>query len=759
MGESKSKKNEIKNQEKDQDASGKQSSGKIISAATGAGVSGLAKALKKLGKVKEVASKVLDVGKIVGKVAKEISKNFSDIADKAVKASEKIKKATQQKKDSKEKQPSASPNGGSSSFDTNGLSNAFDKLGKLKDIALTVSNVGMTVANVAKDIGGAFMDMATKTADASLEISKISEKTGLSTTQLQELKYTASQTGAEFSGIQNAAISMGESMASAQEGNNIQAEAFQALGVSLEDAQGNLISTDEAFSQVITKLSNMANETERNALATQIFGDNATELTPLLEEGGEGLQKYKDRANELGLVMSGSTIEANAKFAETMGTMKETVGKLKSEFQQVGEAVMNQIGSAVIPILQTLFDWILDNMPMIQKVIGTVFSIISESVGFFIDIIKQLINWIIEWAASNEENLTMIKEMIMSWFEAIKAEIDFFVGIIETVVEYIKELWQRHGEEITIVIQNIWNVISAIIQTAVTLITDIFNIFAALFKGDWEGLWNGIKKFFSDIWNGVGNIINESIEYLKSVIKLGLEFIDGIFNDIWNGIKQFFSDIWQGISNSIDESIKHLKTTIKIGLEFVSGIFDSIWNGIKEFFSDIWEGIGNTIDESIEGIKSTVNTGLEFVKGVFDDIWGGIKETVTDVWEGIVDGIKGSINTIIEAINKLIRGMNKLKIKLPTGKTLGFNIPTIPLLAEGTDYFKGGLAIVGEKGPELLNLPRGAQVYSNKETQGILNRSGITQNITINSPQPLSPSGIKRKTLEASRQLAMEWGV
>ncbi|WP_206706328.1 hypothetical protein [Anoxybacillus flavithermus] len=50
----------------------------------------------------------------------------------------------------------------------------------------------------------------------------------------------------------------------------------------------------------------------------------------------------------------------------------------------------------------------------------------------------------------------------------------------------------------------------------------------------------------------------------------------------------------------------------------------------------------------------------------------------------------------------------------------GINIPKIPMLAKGTDYFRGGYAIVGEQGPELVQLPRGSKVYPNSETQAML---------------------------------------
>lgn len=81
--------------------------------------------------------------------------------------------------------------------------------------------------------------------------------------------------------------------------------------------------------------------------------------------------------------------------------------------------------------------------------------------------------------------------------------------------------------------------------------------------------------------------------------------------------------------------------------------------------------------------------------------------------------------------------------------------------AHGTNYWQGGLTWVGEQGPELIELPQGSKVYSNQKSEEMVSSQGkgITQNIHIYSPTPLSPSEIARKNLQASRQLAMEWGM
>jgi len=120
-------------------------------------------------------------------------------------------------------------------------------------------------------------------------------------------------------------------------------------------------------------------------------------------------------------------------------------------------------------------------------------------------------------------------------------------------------------------------------------------------------------------------------------------------------------------------------------------------------------------------IGVTLYKNWDTIKEKLAQIWGSIKETASDIWDGIWNTIKGVINWIIGGINKMINALNSIRIKVPAiniplvGKVGGFEIglpriPTIPMLAKGGDIIRAGAAIVGEAGPELLELPQGAKV-------------------------------------------------
>ncbi|QIB26105.1 hypothetical protein [Caloranaerobacter azorensis] len=151
-----------------------------------------------------------------------------------------------------------------------------------------------------------------------------------------------------------------------------------------------------------------------------------------------------------------------------------------------------------------------------------------------------------------------------------------------------------------------------------------------------------------------------------------------------------------------------------------------------------WDTIKTKAFELWEGIKTAFAPIGDFFKGVFEKAW---------------QGIKSFINCIISGVNKLIKGINKLDMKIPDwvpglgGKGFDINIPEIPMLAKGTNNFAGGIAIVGEKGPELVNLPRGSQVLPNSKTEQILSQT--LNPIDIPKPKDLTQI-VKQKLIPAN---------
>ena len=146
---------------------------------------------------------------------------------------------------------------------------------------------------------------------------------------------------------------------------------------------------------------------------------------------------------------------------------------------------------------------------------------------------------------------------------------------------------------------------------------------------------------------------------------------------------------------------------------------------VKVAFSAIKGAISaavNTITSLISGVLTIFDGLTTFISGVFTGNWRKAWEGIKTIFKGVFDSLaalcKAPINAVIGIINGAISGINKLNISIPDwvpglgGKSFGINIPTIPMLYKGTDNWKGGAAIIHDRGGEIVDLPQGSRGIS-----------------------------------------------
>ena len=160
-------------------------------------------------------------------------------------------------------------------------------------------------------------------------------------------------------------------------------------------------------------------------------------------------------------------------------------------------------------------------------------------------------------------------------------------------------------------------------------------------------------------------------------------------------------------------------------LNFVRNVFvaawQPIWQGVIKVFTSIW----NRISEPVNKVKSIFKELINFVKNVFTGNWKGAWQSIikifSSIWSGLKGAVKAPINGVIKIINGFIKGINKRKIPdwVPVVGGKGINIPTIPLLAKGGEIARAGRVIVGDAGPEMLDLPVGAKVTPLRDGSGL----------------------------------------
>ena len=218
----------------------------------------------------------------------------------------------------------------------------------------TTRMVGAGMTAVGGGIVGGLMAMTKQAATYGDEIAKASKKTGMTTEDISRLRYAAERSGVGFGGLESALARMARSASEAAGGAEMYSEAYDRLGVSVTDANGELKGGEQLFREVAEGLKNVDNATERAALAQEIFGRSGAQLLPLLNEGEAGIKKLGDRAEELGMVLSGKAAKDSERFNDALADLKDTGTTIA---MTLGQTLMPTIAEIAEKVSEAVGRW------------------------------------------------------------------------------------------------------------------------------------------------------------------------------------------------------------------------------------------------------------------------------------------------------------------------------------------------------------------------------------------------------------------
>lgn len=480
---------------------------------------------------------------------------------------------------------------------------------------------------------------------------------------------------------------------------------------------------------------------------SEFWANHGPTIISMVQKVGSFLMSvFQDAADFIGIIAPQIAQIVKTAFEVIKQVIEFVMPLILGLIQTVFPAILAII-KAVMPIIQAV---IIDTWNFIKLGIQGALNIIQGIVGAFSALLKG--DWSALW-----ENIKLILsgawDLIVSLFNLFifgkifkifklfgKSTGDLFTRLWNAIKSKIDEVWNAISTKTSSVwnaiktfFTNIWNGIKTEFTNALNSIkaligsiwdaikaatSAVWNIIKSALVAVWNAIkaavtsvWNGIKTITTTIWNAVKAFLSTIFNNIKTNISNQLNAIKSFITTIWNAIKSVTSTVWNGI--------KSLLTGIWNGIKSLA---TSVWNGIKSFLSSAWNSIKSTASSAFNSIKSTV-TGIwnnlqsivtnaannisNRVKGAFNNLRGAM----SGIWGGIVSAIKSTLNGGIRALNRFISGVNNAIRKL--NRAPGVNLPTvpsIPFLAEGGDILSRGLAIVGEAGPELLELPRGARV-------------------------------------------------
>lgn len=398
------------------------------------------------------------------------------------------------------------------------ISKTDEKAGGLADKFLkgvgTAAKWGAGIAAAAGAGATALLGVANKAASAMDVIDKGSAKVGISKQAYQEWSYVLGQNGMDIGKLEVGMKTLTSKMDAAASGTKSAQEAFDALGVTWEDGNGKLKDQETMMNEALYALADMENGTEKARLATELFGKAGVEMMPMLNNGAEGMADLTQRAHDLGLVVSDEAVSAGVLLGDTMDDVKQSFG-----------AVVTKIGVEALPIIQSLLDWLLEQMPTIQAVLGTVFEVVTTGVTAVIDFISYLTEIVQAKLPEIQEVVgTVVAAIIAFWNEHLKPCVEAIASFIQDV---LAPAFKAVFENIILPcveaafkgIQDLWE------GSLKPILTGIVDFITGVFTGDWQKAFDGLSSIVSGVFQGMITLVKTPI---NAIIGMVNKFIDGL---------------------------------------------------------------------------------------------------------------------------------------------------------------------------------------------------------------------------------------
>lgn len=466
--------------------------------------------------------------------------------------------------------------------------------------------------------------------------------------------------------------------------------------VAVMDAQGNFRDLTDILTEVEAATNGMGDAERAVALSSTFTADSTKGLNLILNEGMDNIAGYEEElrgasgsAEEMANIMndnlSGDVAAMNSAFEE-LGL------KIYDALESKLRAGVQFITNGVIPAIE----WLGGHIPEVTIAVsglgaviaamnwGTISSKIAMVKGALVKLAAALggvslpaiaIIAVITAVALAFTNLWKNNEefrnKITAIWDGIKAKFDEFgQGIVdrlnalgfefEDITEVMKAVWDGFCEVLAPIFEGVFQQISNILNEALDILTGLFDIFAGIFTGDWDMVWQGVQEVFGAVWDFVVATFENWISTFTSLADTVLGWFGTDWETVWTNVKTFFSDTWNAISSFFSGILSGIYSSVTGTMTEIHDTFTNIWDSITGFLSGAWETIKNIVTVGIMAVKEIISAAFQIITLPFRFIWENCKDTVLSIWETIksvigekIDAVKEKITTVTTAISNV----------------------------------------------------------------------------------------------------------
>ena len=428
--------------------------------------------------------------------------------------------------------------------------------GSLTEAGQKMQGLSMAAAGVVAALAGISYKAGTNADD----LNTLSKVYSINTGDLQKYAVAADLVDVSVEDIAKSHVKLEKSMYSANTGSKSMQEAFDKLGVSITDSNGELRDGDAVWQDTISALGQMTNDTERDALAMQLMGKSAANLNPLIADQGETYKNLTDTLKQYDLdFVDQETLDKANEFNDSLDTMK-AIGSVALS------TVGSQLAAYLAPALEKVVGWFGKVAEWLSKLSPEVLTVIGVVAGVVAAIAPVLL--VLGKLAFAVSSILNLASTLGTTVGALAGPFGIAIAVIAAIIAIgvlLYKNWDTIKAKAQEIAQNIkiaWTKIKFDIYTAVNNI-----------KTTLSNAWNAIKSTASTMWNNIKTAITSPITSARDKVKAIIDKLKSYFpikvGNLLSGIKLPHFKI------SGEFSIKN-KTVPKLSVDWykTGGIFD-----------------------------------------------------------------------------------------------------------------------------------------------------------------------------------------
>ncbi len=422
------------------------------------------------------------------------------------------------------------------------------ELQKVADVSGQVAEKTRGLSTAAAAVGAAMLGNAYNAAKSADDLNTLSKQTGFTVEELQKMQYASDLVDVSMDTMTGSVKKLTKNMSSGS-------EVFETLGVAIYDQNGEMRDATDVWYDSIAALSKIQNETERDAVSMELFGKSAMDMAGIVDDGGAALKAAGDEAEDLGLILSGDTINAANQFNDQMDKLK---ARTSAAFMEAGAALAEELVPALekaVEAITKVLQWFSDLDGSTQAFILTVAGLVAA-----ISPVAGIISAVAGAAAAlNVAMLPMIATVggiVVGIGLLVAAGVALYKNW-DTVVAAAKKLWSNIQttfnnikNTVTNVFNNIKTTISNVMNAAVSVVSSTVNKIKGFFnfslsipaiatgaldvaRSAVSGAVNAIKSFFNFSWS-LPSVATGAVDGLYGIVSGIVSRIRGLFNFSWS---------------------------------------------------------------------------------------------------------------------------------------------------------------------------------------------------------------------------------